>query len=147
MSTLNDPCWSNISRQEHLIEIRITQQARSIMSSLTGFVKKFGWNLDLKARIRESSKNRERRNSGSHLSTVDGKTRLGRQGTVPSLAGATCQASVGATQLHRDNDKCCLRTQTSRDLHEQPTRWLVERTDPNWSAWTSTMQRSHGTCG
>ena len=28
------PCWSNISRQEHLIEVRITPQARLIMSSL-----------------------------------------------------------------------------------------------------------------
>ena len=34
MSSFNDSCWSNISRQEHLIEIRITPQARLIMSSL-----------------------------------------------------------------------------------------------------------------
>ena len=34
MSSFNDSCWSNISRQEHLIEIRISPQARLIMSSL-----------------------------------------------------------------------------------------------------------------
>ena len=34
MSSLNNSCWSNISRQEHLFEIRITPQARLIMSSL-----------------------------------------------------------------------------------------------------------------
>ena len=34
MSSLNDSCWSNISTQEHLIEIRITPQAWLIMSSL-----------------------------------------------------------------------------------------------------------------
>ena len=34
MSSLNDSCWSNISTQEHLFEIRITSQARLIMSSL-----------------------------------------------------------------------------------------------------------------
>ena len=33
MSSLNDSCWSNISTQEHLFEIRITPQARLIMSS------------------------------------------------------------------------------------------------------------------
>ena len=34
MSSLNDSCWSNISMQAHLFEIRITPQARLIMSSL-----------------------------------------------------------------------------------------------------------------
>ena len=34
MSSLNNSCWSNISKQEHLFEIRITPQARLIMSSL-----------------------------------------------------------------------------------------------------------------
>ena len=34
MSSLNDSYWSNILMQEYLIEIRITPQARLIMSSL-----------------------------------------------------------------------------------------------------------------
>ena len=34
ISSLNGYCWSNISMQEHLLEIRITPQASLIMSSL-----------------------------------------------------------------------------------------------------------------
>ena len=34
MSSLNDSCWSNISMQEHLFEIWTTPQVKLIMSSL-----------------------------------------------------------------------------------------------------------------